>query len=271
MLSTATLSDDVVEKWPASWTRVPLLLANCGLPLLNAAVGWRASGVAAQAVAHGLLAYALARSSCAWLGPVVTEFQTNHQELWLTLDDGPDGSHTRLLADELARRDVPATFFVRGDRLAGQLDVARELLASGHALGNHTQTHSPGTFWALPPRKLRTEIERCNDLIARAGGGQCRLFRAPAGIKHCLLHPVLDRLGMRLVGWTVRGFDGLGGDSASVVRRIVKKTRPGAVLLLHERRRFEGGVTSTECVLAAVDALRSRGFRFIVPALERLR
>jgi peptidoglycan/xylan/chitin deacetylase (PgdA/CDA1 family) len=66
-------------------------------------------------------------------GPVVS----------LTFDNGPWPGVTDAVLDELARRGLPATFFVVGDRLVGEgLDLAQRAVAEGHRLGNHTFTHT---------------------------------------------------------------------------------------------------------------------------------
>ncbi|HEY1988607.1 MAG TPA: polysaccharide deacetylase family protein, partial [Acidimicrobiales bacterium] len=61
----------------------------------------------------------------------------------LTFDNGPWPGVTDAVLDELAQRDLPATFFVVGNRLVGEgLDLARRAVAEGHRLGNHTYTHT---------------------------------------------------------------------------------------------------------------------------------
>lgn len=65
------------------------------------------------------------------------------QTLCLTFDNGPEPDATPQVLAVLARRGVPATFFVIGSKLR---DPARRALAEraraeGHAIGNHTLTH----------------------------------------------------------------------------------------------------------------------------------
>jgi len=65
------------------------------------------------------------------------------QPLCLSFDNGPEPEVTPLVLDVLARRGIPAMFFVVGEKLrdpAG-LALAARARAEGHPVGNHTLTH----------------------------------------------------------------------------------------------------------------------------------
>ena len=61
----------------------------------------------------------------------------------LTFDNGPCRGVTGGVLDELERRQLPATFFVIGERLdSAGLELAERAVAEGHRVGNHTYTHT---------------------------------------------------------------------------------------------------------------------------------
>ena len=64
-------------------------------------------------------------------------------EKWvaLTFDDGPSGALTERLLDGLAARDVKATFFVCGYRVAEYPAALRRIAAEGHEIGLHSEKH----------------------------------------------------------------------------------------------------------------------------------
>ena len=66
-------------------------------------------------------------------------------KLTLTFDNGPTPGVTERVLDALASRDIKATFFLVGDRLAepGAIEIATEAHAQGHWIGNHTMRHGP--------------------------------------------------------------------------------------------------------------------------------
>lgn len=212
-----------------------------------------------------LLLYPTLRPNVQWLGPVITHFATSKQEVWLTIDDGP-ASDTPAVLDLFDAHGVKATFFVKGMLVEQHADLAREMVRRGHTLANHSQTHPQAVFWCLPPGRVATEIDECNRALAPVTGEQPRWFRAPVGHKNFTVHPALARRGMRLIGWTARGFDAIRSDTDEILRRLLPHLRPGAILVLHQGR--EHSVRVLDRVIAAVKA---RGYAFVIPADDQLR
>src|SRR3954462_12496951 len=63
------------------------------------------------------------------------------KKLALTYDDGPNDPHTLHLLDVLAKHEVRATFFLLGKFVQQRPEIVARIVAAGHAIGNHTQTH----------------------------------------------------------------------------------------------------------------------------------
>jgi len=218
------------------------------------------AGIGILALSHALLLYPTLRPNVQWLGPVVTAFEPNDKEIWLTIDDGPT-EDTRDILEVLEARGAKATFFVKGTLARARPDLIRAILDRGHTVGNHSDTHPSAAFWCLLPAALAAEIDGCAAAIPPT-----LWFRAPVGMKNPGVHPALRRRGMRLIGWSVRGFDTIGDDVGRVVRRIAPRVFPGAIVVLHQGRPM-----STSCVARVVDELRARGYSLVVPADERLK
>ena len=90
----------------------------------------------------------------------------------ITFDDGP-GAYTAALLDELAARDVKATFFVSGYRAKGYPETLKRIVAEGHQLASHTQNHE--NLNTLSSSKIASEISQTQALITAAGGDDRRL------------------------------------------------------------------------------------------------
>jgi peptidoglycan/xylan/chitin deacetylase (PgdA/CDA1 family) len=189
-----------------------------------------------------------------WLGPVVSRFDTDRDEVWLTIDDGPTDDTSALL-DLLDRLGVRATFFVKGVLAAEHPDRVRDIVARGHRVANHSHTHPAGTFWCLPPPAIAREIDRCNAAIPPT-----TLFRAPVGFKNLFVHPALRKRGMQLIGFDARAFDALERNPETIAARIVKALHPGAIVLLHQGREW-----SLRGIEKTVNAIRERGYSFTIP------
>ncbi|MBA3963995.1 MAG: polysaccharide deacetylase family protein [Chthoniobacterales bacterium] len=223
---------------------------------------WLALGV--LFLSHLLVLYPTLVANSQWWGPVVTHFETPRREVWLTIDDGPDGTHTTDFLVLLMKFEAQATFFVIGQRAENLPDEIAQIRAGGHEIANHTFSHPSGSFWAFGPARIAAEIDR-HPLTSR-------YFRAPAGLKNFFVHPVLVRRKMRLIGWTVRGLDTMSRDPVAVVARIRRGLKPGAIILLHEGHR-----TATEpdfhprCLELTLTTLAAEGYRCVIPNLEQLR
>jgi peptidoglycan/xylan/chitin deacetylase (PgdA/CDA1 family) len=216
-------------------------------------------GLAPLFAGHMAALFATLNPGCSWWGPVRTDFPDIGQPVWLTFDDGPDPDDTPWILEQLRRRDLKAAFFLIGENALRHPDLVRAILADGHLLGNHTQTHPQFSFWRLMPRAVRREIADCSAALAKITGSAPALFRPPAGHKNLFVHPALEKLGLRLMGWTVRGFDGSRSDPQAVLRRLLSGITPGSVVLLHEGRIAADGTRLIQStlppVLAAVENL----------------
>lgn len=249
------------------WQRPLLLAGNLAAPAALVATRFENPWLLGLAAAfHASFACAVAHPRCGWFGPVVSRFETERREVWLTIDDGPVGADSIALGDALAERGVPATFFVKGENLARHREVAPRWIAAGHTLANHTHTHPMHRFPWLSRSSVRREIDACEAALRSAGAPPSRWFRAPVGLKGVFLHPALAACGLRLIAWTVKGKDGRVCEPDAVLARIMAGVRPGAILVLHE-----GQPRSCEAILRVVEAVQAEGFRFTIPGDSSLR
>ena len=158
-----------------------------------------AEPVAAVATA-GALAYAAFHPRSEIFGQHI--HATNSAgKLAITFDDGPNPAITPQLLDLLEEYDARATFFLIGSFVRDAPDLARETIARGHSVGNHTE-HHPNLFW-LPPARIREELEDCNGAISELLGEPPRWFRPPFGLRNPWVISTANKLGMRAVMWTL--------------------------------------------------------------------
>jgi len=97
----------------------------------------------------------------------------------LTFDDGPWPDTTFQVLDILKREDIKATFFWVGQYLKADPQIAKRVVADGHAIGNHTWHH-----WYRPMNQSTAarEIEDTAELIYKTTGVRTPLFRPPGGL-----------------------------------------------------------------------------------------
>jgi peptidoglycan/xylan/chitin deacetylase (PgdA/CDA1 family) len=202
-------------------------------------------------------------------GPAVRSFETTKDEVWLTIDDGPDPASTPRVLELLKARGAKATFFVVGSQVTKHPDLARRIVAEGHSIGNHTGTHPVGSFWCASPSRTAAEIEGCVGALLIADAPFERYFRPPVGVRNPFLDPQLSARGMQLVLWNARGFDGGNRSPISALAAISRSIQPGAVLLAHEAGpRAASRVHFVELLLEHLD---ERGYTCVLPRPGTLR
>lgn len=238
-------------------------LAVLGLALAGLTVG----AVALFAAVSGVFMLGTLCPASRLFGPLVRELpagQAAREEVWITFDDGPDPQTTPVLLERLAHHGVRAGFFLIGDKAQRHPELVRAIAAGGHLIGNHSQTHPAGRFWSLRPTAMWAEIAGCQQTLTEILGRPPTLFRPPVGHHNPFVAAPLQALGLTMVLWNCRGFDGVLSDPQAVRHRLQKGLRPGAIILLHE-----GRPDTVELLEQVLRMLADRGSSPAMPDFER--
>lgn len=167
-----------------------------------------------------------------FFGPVITGGDRREPAVALTFDDGPTPSMIPQLLELLARHRVKATFFVVGQRAVANAEMTKQILAAGHDIGNHSWSHDP-LLMLRSRRKLAQEVAACQVALRRFNV-RPYCFRPPVGIVNPRLWRVLLQQGMITVGFRRRALDFGNRQVQGMARRLLKKVRPGDIVLLHD-------------------------------------
>ena len=152
----------------------------------------------------------------------------------LTFDDGPDPVHTRKVLDILDAHEVKATFFVIGRKVEKHPDVVKEIVERGLEVGVHCYAHDR-LFSLRGPRRVKRDLERAVKALEKVTQQRPTLFRPPVGHTNPTIARIAEQLDLTIVGWSVAGYDGIGGaDPRKVVTRIVRKLDDRDIVLLHD-------------------------------------
>ncbi|MBB5351842.1 peptidoglycan/xylan/chitin deacetylase (PgdA/CDA1 family)/Flp pilus assembly pilin Flp [Haloferula luteola] len=215
---------------------VARLLAGVLVHLPALAYGWKTGGGVVEVLLFlgtGLLwVWGTFLPGSQLFGP--TARMVEGEGVLVTVDDGPDPVDTPALLDRLDQHGVKAVFFVIGEKVRQHPELAREIVARGHELGNHTMTHPQATMWCAGPWRTRREIVDCQRAIEEVTGQRPRWYRAPVGHRNYFTHPFASELGLEVVAWSRRGFDTVERDVRKIVSAITREVGDGDVLLLHE-------------------------------------
>lgn len=163
--------------------------------------------------------------------PNINSVSTN--EVLLTFDDGPDSTTTPLILDILKKHNVKAIFFAIGSKVENNKDIVRRIINEGHLVGNHSYHHQ--TFFAfLKTEKVIAEIAQVDNLLAECTDEPIRYFRPPIGYTNPKIKRGIDASNKIIVGWSFRSYDSLFRTKEKFTERVLKGTKPGRIMLLHD-------------------------------------
>jgi peptidoglycan/xylan/chitin deacetylase (PgdA/CDA1 family) len=212
---------------PAKITGITLLFLAAVIFFINSLL---AAAVAFFYIALCVAASFFPRSN--FFLPVISRGNTGKNLVALTFDDGPAQPTTRQILELLDKYSVGATFFVSGANALKHPEIIGEIIARGHAIGNHSFNHNP--FLMLGSYNyLYQEIFRTREVLKKMGVNALA-FRPPVGIISPKLPLVMDKLGMFCVTFSCRAFDAGNRRIKNLGSRILKKVKADDIILLHD-------------------------------------
>jgi peptidoglycan/xylan/chitin deacetylase (PgdA/CDA1 family) len=188
-------------------------------------------------------------------------------EVVLTFDDGPLPPRTNHVLDILAAECVKATFFMVGKMATTYPDVARKVLAAGHTIGTHSQTH-PLRLNKMPFAKAEQEIDEGITSVSAVLGDPglvAPFFRVPGLARTNAIDQYLA--SRNLMNWSADfpADDWTKISPAQVYSRALQRVEAygKGILLLHDIQ-----AKTVEALPALLRELKHRGYHIVqvVPA-----
>ena len=209
-------------------------------------------------------------------GKTIRDVQLNSQDkaiaqvapekpIALTFDDGPWPNSTSQVLDVLKKSNVKATFFMVGMQVQKYPQLLKQVVANGHAIGNHTWSHQYDHYNASAAAR---EIDRTAEIVYKTTGVKTSLFRPPAGILNNGLVNYAHEKKYAVVMWSVDSKDWRSRRTTrqAFIDNVLKEAKPGGIVLLHD-----GGGDRSNTVQALpqlISQLKKHGYKFVtVPEL----
>lgn len=224
-------------RWTASHALKASAAVHAGAALGTLAVpdAWPCA-LGALVTNHAVLTLAGLLPRSTLLGPNITRLSVAamaRREVALTIDDGPDPELTPQVLDQLDAVGVKASFFCIGWRARQHPALCREIVARGHRVENHGDSHS-SAFSLFGPGRMLADVAAAQATLSDITGQMPLFFRPTAGLRNPFLDPVLVQLDLRLASWTRRAYDTREGRSQVVLQRLTRGLGPGDILLMHD-------------------------------------
>ncbi|KAF9978630.1 hypothetical protein BGZ73_001282 [Actinomortierella ambigua] len=192
-----------------------------------------------------------------------------------TIDDGPAQYNDQLLA-LLARKNVKATFFMVGSKVAEFPQAAKKIYDAGHQLASHTYTHAN---LDATNANYAAEMDKTKDLIFKQVGVKVTYMRPPEG--NCFTKSCQDAMKARnytVAHWNLDSKDWLIGGKigkeykdataalSDVMEVMIKPNitrtdikQHSLIYLQHELLDFSVNYVAE----SVIDAIAGMGYRFV--------
>lgn len=178
----------------------------------------------------------------------------------LTFDDGPSASVTMGLVRTLKRLDVPATFFMVGERVRANPSIARKVQRAGFTIANHSWSHRQLT--ALPDKAVLRELSRTQQEFVKQRIVASSLMRPPYGAANRRVNRDIRGLGLYSVLWSIDSLDWTGGGPRVIANRVISALHRNGTNLVLQHDGVTNSPNSVKAVPLIVAAARKRGYCF---------
>lgn len=192
---------------------------------------------------------------------------------YLTFDDGPS-KNTEQILKILKKHRIKGTFFVLGNKSRFGIRMYREILRSGHRIGNHTYSHDYSKIYRSK-KDFFADFYRMERFLHRIIGIKPRLFRFPGGSNTPLGYSIggpktmlsiktaLRSRKYRYFDWMIDSQDSWSNSPApgQIIRNILRESRlkRKCIILFHD---FSDA--SLVALPAVIQGLKRQGFCFDV-------
>ncbi|MSQ29489.1 MAG: polysaccharide deacetylase family protein [Dehalococcoidia bacterium] len=195
---------------------------------------------------------------------VIDRAPTSEKGVALTFDAGADRGYAEQILDTLRDTGVHASFGMTGQWAEANPDLLRRMVAEGHQLINHTQTHDSFTGFSTGRGPKSTEA-RARELalteaaVQRIAGVTTKpYFRPPYGDMDASVSEDVYAQGYDIVAmWTVDSLGWNGLSRSGIEARCQRLAAPGAIYIFHVGSASQDG----PALPAVIDGLRQQGYQ----------
>lgn len=187
------------------------------------------------------------------------------KQVAFTFDDGPHQLYTQKIADELAKYNGHATWFVVGNRVYGEYaEGLRYASEKGNEIAIHGWTHEL-YYDTCTDREFEDELEKTRKIILETTGQQTTLMRPIGGritserVADCPYAVVMWSCDSQ--DWRYKGRKNeaeITSNINAIVQNVLSTVKPGDVILMHEIYQ-----NSYEAFCILLKELHEQGYEFV--------
>ncbi|OAI48137.1 hypothetical protein AYO45_05305 [Gammaproteobacteria bacterium SCGC AG-212-F23] len=176
----------------------------------------------------------------------------------LTFDDGPSPKYTPQILAILKKYNIKATFFVVGASAKKYPELVREIIAEGHAVGNHSWSHPMLT--RLSNTQLQHEVVDTQNAVEKAIGKKPVCLRPPYGMANPHVKDYIRSQGIAPVAMGFNSFDYERRGTEKMVDWVLKNVHAGQVILMHDG--YDKREQTVEALPRIIEGIQKKGLGF---------
>ncbi len=184
---------------------------------------------------------------------------TNGNKIAITFDDGPHPQLTPKILDVLDKYDIKATFFVIGVNVDNYPKPLIRAIASGHEIGNHTNSHC--ILKSMDKNKIKEEIDLCKRKVFDLTGYNATIIRPPCGMYDNSLISLAKENNDKIILWNIDTHDWSHMSINGIKNIVINNIKGGDIILFHDY--ISGESNTIRALEALIPLLKNKGYEFV--------
>ena len=181
---------------------------------------------------------------------------TKEKKIAISFDASWGDDRTDDILKVLDKYNAKATFFIVGAWIDQYPDKLKIMYEKGHEIGNHSNKHPIMT--TISKDRMIEEIAITDAKIMSITGQGTTLFRCPSGEYNNLVIETVEATNHYCIQWDVDSIDWKEQGAEIEFNRIVKKTKPGSILLFHNDAKY-----TPENLPRILEYFKAEGYEFV--------
>ena len=184
------------------------------------------------------------------------------KKISISFDAAWGADDTDKLLEILKQNNVKTTFFLCGYWIDKYPEEVKKIIANGHDVGNHGNTHAHGTELSLEQNKQ--EILKVHEKIKKLTGIEMFLFRPPYGEYDNNVINAATGINYYPIQWSVDSLDWKELGAKEEINHVLnhKKLDDGAIILFHNDAKY-----TPQALPQIIKGLREKNYE-LVPISE---
>lgn len=181
---------------------------------------------------------------------------TKEKKIAISFDASWGDDKTDQILKILDKYNAKATFFVVGAWVDQYPDKLKTIYEKGHEIGNHSNKHP--MMPTISKEKMIKEIDTTDAKIMSITGKETTLFRCPSGEYNNLVIETVEATNHYCIQWDADSIDWKEQGAEIEYNRIIKKAKPGSILLFHNNAKY-----TPENLSKILQYFKNQGYTFV--------